>query len=298
MAAAMPAIGGAASSAALPRRSACRSVANGDAGDVGALQRPADRFGLIAVEAGEAGPEQLPVALGDDRFGERIGLRKQAAGLIARRIDALQRFAFALQRADLDDPSGVDGDRLDGAVLLERPAAGDGEPDRRRPSPARRRRGAGSMPAGRRARRCRCRGWPAAAAFRPWRLQAWRIRLWPASTLLVSALATTALDVSGTSGRAGGIALVIGRGRLGRTGRGQLDLSGLDLDGLHLDGLHRFRRAGNRGDGLRSGSPRWSAGRARPWPARTAAAAAKIDRDTGAGERAGAATGSGAADAT
>ena len=39
-------------------------------------------------------------------------------GLIARRVDALPGFAFALQRADLDDPSGVGGDGLDGAVLL------------------------------------------------------------------------------------------------------------------------------------------------------------------------------------
>src|SRR5260370_13287239 len=89
------------------------SVANGDAGDVGALQGPADRFGLVAIEAGEAGPEQLPVALGEDRFSERIGLCQQAAGLTARGIDALPRFALALQRADLHDPSGVGRDRLD-----------------------------------------------------------------------------------------------------------------------------------------------------------------------------------------
>src|SRR5260370_30156301 len=105
-------------SALLPFTKPYGSVANGDAGDVRALQGPADRFGLIAVEAGEAGPEQLPVAFGDDRFGKRIGLRKQAAGLTARRIDALPRLAFALQRADLNDPSGVGGDRLDGADLL------------------------------------------------------------------------------------------------------------------------------------------------------------------------------------
>src|ERR1700681_656988 len=95
------------------------SVPDGDAGDVGMLQRSAYRFGLIVIEAGEAGPEQFAVAFGDDRFGERIGLRKQAVGLIARRVDALQRFAFAFQRADLDDPSRVGRDRLDGAVLLD-----------------------------------------------------------------------------------------------------------------------------------------------------------------------------------
>ena len=58
------------------------SVANRDAGDVGALQRPAYRFGLIAVEACEAGPEQLPVTLGDDRLGKRIGLGEQASTAI------------------------------------------------------------------------------------------------------------------------------------------------------------------------------------------------------------------------
>ena len=81
------------------------------------LQRSAYRFGLIVIEAGEAGPEQFAVAFGDDRFGERIGLCKQAVGLIARRVDALQRFAFAFQRADLNDPSIVDGTRLGRADL-------------------------------------------------------------------------------------------------------------------------------------------------------------------------------------
>ena len=96
----------------------CQSVADGDAGDVGALQRPAHRFGLIAIEAGEAGPEQLPFALCDDRFGKRIGLRKQAAGLAARRFEPLPRFAFSFQRADLNNPSGMGCERLDCAVLL------------------------------------------------------------------------------------------------------------------------------------------------------------------------------------
>src|SRR5712671_2036780 len=96
----------------------CESVTDGDAGDVGALQRPAYRFGLIAIEAGEAGPEQLPFALGDNRLGKRIGVRKQTAGLAARCFEPLPRFAFGFQRADLDDPSGVGSDRLDRAVLL------------------------------------------------------------------------------------------------------------------------------------------------------------------------------------
>ena len=69
------------------------------------LQRLADRFGLVAFEAGEAGAEQLSIVLGDDRFGERIGLAEQAAGRAARGLDALLGFAFAFQRADLNDPS-------------------------------------------------------------------------------------------------------------------------------------------------------------------------------------------------
>ena len=93
------------------------------------LQGPADRLGLVAIEAGEAGPEQLLVALGDDRLGERIGLAEQAAGLAARRLDALARFAFTLERADLDDPAGMGRDRLDRAVLLDGLRTGDGECD-------------------------------------------------------------------------------------------------------------------------------------------------------------------------
>ena len=59
--------------------------------------------------------------LGDDRLGERIGLAEQAAGLVAGKVDPLLGFAFAFQRADLDDPAGADygrGGRLDRAVLL------------------------------------------------------------------------------------------------------------------------------------------------------------------------------------
>src|SRR3954468_8206408 len=99
-------------------RTAASSVLDGDARDFGALQHPAHRFGLIAVEAGKAGPEQLLFALGDDRLGKRISLRQQSVGLVARRIDALQGFGLALQRADLNDPAGAGCDRLAGAVLL------------------------------------------------------------------------------------------------------------------------------------------------------------------------------------
>src|SRR4030088_2395488 len=83
------------------------SVANGDAGNIGALQRLADRFGLIALEAGEAGAEQLAIILGNDRLGERIGLAQKAAGLVPREIDPGTGLSFAFQRADLDDPAAV-----------------------------------------------------------------------------------------------------------------------------------------------------------------------------------------------
>src|SRR2546430_7279058 len=97
----------------------CRSVLDGDAGDVGTLQGPAYRLGLIAIEAGEARPEQLFIAFGDHRFGERIGLGEQSAGLAARGFDALLRFGFAVQCADLNDPAGMGRDGFDGTVLLD-----------------------------------------------------------------------------------------------------------------------------------------------------------------------------------
>ena len=82
------------------------------------LQGPTYRFSSIAVEAGKAGPEQLSVAFGNDRLCKRIGVGEQAAGLAARRVDALPRFVLAFQRADLNDPAGADGERPDGAALL------------------------------------------------------------------------------------------------------------------------------------------------------------------------------------
>src|SRR5258708_12033422 len=66
---------------ARPRRS-FKLVADRDAGDVGVFQRPAYRFGLIAVEAGEAGPEQFSVAFGDDRLGEPTAFPHHALALI------------------------------------------------------------------------------------------------------------------------------------------------------------------------------------------------------------------------
>src|SRR5438876_906046 len=83
------------------------SVANRNAGDVGALQCTADRLGLIALEPGKTGAEQFSVVLGDNRLGKGIGLVEHAAGLALGGIDALARFAFAFQRTDLDDPAGA-----------------------------------------------------------------------------------------------------------------------------------------------------------------------------------------------
>src|SRR6185437_10378883 len=105
-----------------------QSVLDGDAGDLGALQGPAHCLGLVAIKSGEAGAIQLLVALGDNRFGKRIGLAEQAVGLASRRLDARPCFALAVQRANLDDPSGVGREWLDGAVLLNglRPGAGIG----------------------------------------------------------------------------------------------------------------------------------------------------------------------------
>jgi len=50
------------------------SVANGDAGDVGAFQCSTDLLGLILIETGEASTEQLAIIQGNDRLGEGIGL--------------------------------------------------------------------------------------------------------------------------------------------------------------------------------------------------------------------------------
>src|ERR1700761_3818466 len=94
-------------------------VVNGHAGDIRPLQGLAYRFGLIAVEAGKAGPEQLAVALGRDRLGERLGFAEQAVGTVACRVDALLGFAFALERTDLDDPAGVHDRRLARNVLRD-----------------------------------------------------------------------------------------------------------------------------------------------------------------------------------
>src|ERR1700726_1769849 len=99
------------------RRLKRRSVVNGHAGNVGMLQRAANRLGLVAIKAGETGAEQLAVALGDGRLGKRVGLGEQAMGLAAGGLDALLGFVLAFERTDLDDPSGVDRDRLGRGVL-------------------------------------------------------------------------------------------------------------------------------------------------------------------------------------
>src|SRR4051794_28238110 len=84
-----------------------RSVADGHAGDIGALQGAAYGFGLVAVEPGEAGAVELAIVFRDDRLGERVGLAEQAAGRAAGSVDALLGFVLALERADLDDPAAM-----------------------------------------------------------------------------------------------------------------------------------------------------------------------------------------------
>src|SRR5438128_2649222 len=97
-----------------------RSVADGDAGDVGALQGAADGFGLVPLEPGEAGAVELAIVLGDDRLGEWIGLAEQAAGRAARGIDALLGLVLALERANLDDPAAMGDDRPGRGAHLDR----------------------------------------------------------------------------------------------------------------------------------------------------------------------------------
>src|SRR4051794_40089292 len=85
-----------------------RSVPDRDAGNLGALQGPADSFRLVAVEAREACAEQLFLAPGYNRFGEGISIAEHAPSAFARGLDALPCLALGLQRADLNDPARAD----------------------------------------------------------------------------------------------------------------------------------------------------------------------------------------------
>src|SRR5438552_3502349 len=58
------------------------SVAHGDAGNLGALQGLANRFGLIMLQSGEPRAVELAIAFRDHRLGEGVRLAEQAAGLI------------------------------------------------------------------------------------------------------------------------------------------------------------------------------------------------------------------------
>ena len=120
-------------------------------------------------------------------------------GLIACCIDALPCLAFALERADLNDPSGMGRghDRLDCASLLEGLRLGA----RRGIGVSHRLREGGELEAG---------STPSRPLPVPWLAGCGGISVLATSALLVSALATTALEVSGTSARSGGIALVTG----------------------------------------------------------------------------------------
>jgi hypothetical protein len=57
--------------------------------EMSAPQRRADRFGLIALEAGERrhGTKQLAIVRGNDALGEGIDLAEQAAGPVAGEVD-------------------------------------------------------------------------------------------------------------------------------------------------------------------------------------------------------------------
>jgi hypothetical protein len=79
---------------------------HGHAGDVCPLQLLADGFGLITIEAGEAGADQGLVAF-RDRLGERIGLAQQALRRAARGVDPLLGLGLIVERADLDDPAAA-----------------------------------------------------------------------------------------------------------------------------------------------------------------------------------------------
>src|SRR5258705_317284 len=81
------------------------------------IARGAHGLRLTAVQACKTGAEQGSVVLGDHGVGERIGLAEQAMGLAACGLDALLRLAFALQRADLNNPAGMNDGRLGRAVL-------------------------------------------------------------------------------------------------------------------------------------------------------------------------------------
>src|ERR1700683_2860298 len=114
--------------------------------------------------------------------------------------------------------------------------------------------------------------------------------------LLVAALATTAFDVSGTSGRAADIALVIGVPGWAGPAEASFSCPALTCTVLTLTGFIGSDEPGMAVRACDGITPLVNgAGSAL---GTEAAAAAKIDRDTGAGERAGAATGSGEVDAT
>jgi len=70
--------------------------------DDGAVRRIETRFGLIALEAGETGTEQLSVILGDHRLGEGIGRRPRATKRkISKGIDGEREADVALyQRSE------------------------------------------------------------------------------------------------------------------------------------------------------------------------------------------------------
>src|SRR5690242_15107189 len=95
----------------MSKRGASLSVVHRHAGDVGALQLLAHRFGLVAVEHGEAGTNQRLSALRDG-LRERVRLVQETLRVVACGLDALLGFRFTLQCADLHDPAGMRDRRL------------------------------------------------------------------------------------------------------------------------------------------------------------------------------------------
>ncbi len=152
-------------------------------------------------------------------------LPSRRAGLGAGEIDALQGFAFAFQRADLDDPAGAGCGRLDRTVLSHGLRLGAG----RRIGLAKHLRAwlrGGRLDAGR-------------TPSTPWPVP------WPAGCGGIVRRLGPGLGglLRPTSARRAGIALVIGVRRLRRAGGSKLHRAGLDLDRLDLDRLHRLGRA-------------------------------------------------------
>ena len=97
-----------------------RSVSDRDAGYIRTLQGAARGFGLVAVEAGEAGAIEFLVSLAY-RLREGIGLAQHLGGSTSGRIETLTRLALRFQCADLNDPTRMRRHWFERAILLNGP---------------------------------------------------------------------------------------------------------------------------------------------------------------------------------